>query len=158
MSLDQKILEMGVTLPEIPKVAGVYSQYRRFGENLVYISGCGPTINGIDTYLGKLGRDLTVDEGMDAAKNCVLNALAIIKANLGSLDQVKSFVKILGFVASTEDFYQQPQVVNGASILLADLFGDQVGVGARSAIGTNVLPGNIPVEIEFLLEIKEEQR
>ena len=98
---------MGITLLEVPEIGGVYSQYRSFGKNFVYVSGCGPTINGIGTYFGKLGLDLTVEEGKNAAKNCVLNALAIIKTNFGSFDKVKSFVKILGFVASTDDFYQQ---------------------------------------------------
>lgn len=156
MNIEQKINDMGITLPEVPKLAGVYRQYRRFGENLVYISGCGTAINGEDTYLGKLGQNLTVEEGQDAAKKCILNALAIIKANAGSLDRIKSFVKILGFVASSEDFYEQPRVVNGATEFLSDVFGEEVGVGARSAIGTNVLPGNIPVEIELILELKEQ--
>jgi enamine deaminase RidA (YjgF/YER057c/UK114 family) len=154
MSIEQKLVEMGINLPEVPKPAGVYRQYRSFGGNLVYISGCGTAINGKDTYLGKLGRDLTVEEGQEAAKNCMLNALVIIKANLGSLDKIKSIVKILGFVASAEDFYDQPKVVNGATKFLSDIFGEEVGVGARSAIGTNVLPGNIPVEIELILELK----
>lgn len=153
MHIEQRIKEMGITLPEVPKLAGLYSQYRRFGKNLVYLSGCGTAINGIDTYLGKLGKDLTVEEGQDAAKNCILNVLAILKENLGSLDRIKSFVKILGFVACTEDFFEQPKVVNGATKLLSEIFGEQVGICARSAIGTNVLPGNIPVEIEILLEI-----
>lgn len=154
MLAEQKMNELGINLPKVPKVVGIYSQYRSFGQNLVYISGCGTAINGQDTYLGKLGRDLTIDEGKDAAKNCMLNALAVIKANIGNLDNIKYFVKVLGFVASTDDFYDQPEVVNGATKLLSDIFGEQVGVGARSAIGTNVLPGNIPVEIEFLLELK----
>ena len=153
-NIDQKMIDLGIVLPNIPTLAGVYSQYRSFGGNLVYISGCGPKINGENTYLGKLGSDLTLEEGKDAAKNCMLNALSIIKANLENLDKVLSFVKILGFVASADDFYEQPLVINGASEIIRDIFGKQVGIGARSAIGTNVLPGNIPVEIEILLEIK----
>jgi len=154
VSIEQKMNELNINLPEVPKAAGIYSQYRSFGENFVYISGCGTAINGQDTYLGKLGRDLTIEEGQHAARNCMLNALAILKANLGSLDKIKSFIKVLGFVASTDNFYDQPKVVNGATKFLSDIFGEQVGVGARSAIGTNVLPGNIPVEIELLLELK----
>ena len=154
MSADQKIKELGIALPEVPGIAGLYAYYRPFGENLVYISGCGPALNGVDTYLGKLGRDLTVEEGQAAAKNCMLNALAVIQANLGSLDKIKSVVKLLAFVASAEDFYQQPSVVNGASRFLADIFGDERGIGARSAIGVNVLPGNIPVEIELIIELR----
>jgi len=154
MLIEKRITELGFTLPKVPKAAGIYSQCRSFGEKFVYISGCGTAINGKDTYLGKLGLDLTVEEGQCAAKNCILNALAVLKLNIRSLDNIKSFVKILAFVASSNDFYDQPKVVDGATKLLCDIFGDEVGVGARSAIGTNVLPGNIPVEIEILLELK----
>jgi len=154
MNIEKKLVELGLVLPDIPEPAGIYSQYRNFGENLVYVSGCGPKINGKDTFIGKLGTDLTVEEGRNAAKNCILNALAIIKINLGNLDKVKAFVKILGFVASADNFYKQPLVIDGGSEVLKEVFGRQIGLGARSAIGTNVLPGNIPVEIEMLLEIK----
>lgn len=154
MTAEQKMKELGVVLPRVPGVAGLYAYYRPFGENLAYISGCGPALNGVDTYLGKLGSDLTVEEGQAAAKNCILNALAVIQANLGSLEKIKSIVKILAFVASAEDFYQQPKVVNGASRFLADILGVERGLGARSAIGVNVLPGNIPVEIEMMIELR----
>jgi len=155
MSIEQRMNALGIILPEIPKPAGLYSQYRRFDENLVYISGCGPAINGVNSHLGKLGREVSIEEGQEAAKNCILNALAILKVNLESFDQIKSFVKLLGFVASSDDFYHQPQVINGASALLSDICGEQIGIGSRSAIGTNVLPGNIPVEIELLLELRK---
>lgn len=154
MSAEQKLKELGMALPQVPGVAGLYAYYRPFGGNLAYISGCGPALNGVDTYLGRLGRDLTVEEGQEAAKNCMLNALAVIQANLGSLDKIKSVVKLLAFVASAEDFYQQPRVVNGASRFLADVLGEERGIGARSAIGVNVLPGNIPVEIELMIELR----
>lgn len=154
MTIEQRMNELGIILPEIPKATGVYSLYRGFGENFVYISGCGPAINGVNAHLGKLGRDVSIEEGQDAAKNCMLNALAILKENLESLDQIKSFVKLLGFVASTDDFYHQTQVINGATTFLSNIFGEQIGIGARSAIGTNVLPGNIPVEIELILELR----
>lgn len=97
---------------------------------------------------------MRIEEGQNAAKNCMLNALAILNENLESLDDIKAVVKLLGFVASADDFYDQPQVMNGASKLLSLIFGEQIGIGARSAIGTNVLPGNIPVEIEMILELK----
>ena len=154
MSIEQRMNELGIVLPELPKASGIFSFYRDFGEKLVYISGCGPAINGKNLLLGKLGREITLEEGQEAAKNCILNALSILKQNLESLDQIKSFVKLLGFVACSDDFYHQTQVMNGASTLLASVFGRQIGVGARSAIGTNVLPGNIPVEIELILELR----
>lgn len=153
MSIEQRMNELGIILPEIPKPGGVYSLYRGFGEKFVYISGCGPAINGVNAHLGKLGHDVSIEEGQVAAKNCMLNALAILKENLESLDEIKSFIKLLGFVASANDFYYQPQVINGATMFLSNIFGEQIGIGARSAIGTNVLPGNIPVEIELILEL-----
>ena len=104
--------------------------------------------------VGKLGKDLTVEEGQKAAYNCMLNLLANIEAKTGDLNKIKRFVKVLGFVNSADDFVQQPQVVNGASNLLVDLFGEEVGCPARSAIGTNALPGGIACEIGVLLEVE----
>jgi len=153
MSIESKMKELGIILPNVPDVAGLYSYYRAFGDKLVYISGCGPAINGVNTFVGKVGREITLEQGQEAARNCILNALAIIKANLGDLSQIKSFVKLLGFVACSDDFYDQPKVMNGASKLLSDIFGEQIGLSARSAIGTNVLPGNISVEIELIIEL-----
>lgn len=154
MSIESKMKELGIILPNVPDVAGLYSYYRTFGDKLVYISGCGPAINGVNTFVGKVGREINLEQGQEAARNCILNALAIIKANLGDLSQIKSFVKLLGFVACSDDFYDQPKVMNGASKLLSDIFGEQIGLSARSAIGTNVLPGNISVEIELIIELK----
>ena len=155
MDVYQKLHEMGLELPTAPEKGGVYSQVKLFGENLAYVSGCGPqTKDGILT--GKLGRDLTLEQGQQAAKNCMLNILAVLHKNLGDLNRIKSFVKVLAFVQSDDSFYQQPQVVNGASQFLMDLFGEEIGCPARSAIGVNALPGDIAVEIEVLLELKEE--
>jgi len=153
MTIESKMKELGIVLPNVPDVAGLYSYYRPFGDKLVYISGCGPAINGVNTFVGKVGREINLEQGQEAARNCILNALAIIKANLGDLSQIKSFVKLLGFVACSDDFYDQPKVMNGASKLLSDIFGEQIGLSARSAIGTNVLPGNISVEIELIIEL-----
>lgn len=137
-----KILEeKGITLPVPPSKGGVYTPVQEFGDKYLYCSGCGPDLGDGNNVLGKLGKDLTVEEGQQAAYNCMLNLLANLDAKLGDLNKIKRFVKVLAFVNSTDDFGQQPQVVNGGSALLAEIFGEEAGLPARSAIGTNALPG-----------------
>jgi enamine deaminase RidA (YjgF/YER057c/UK114 family) len=150
----EKLKELNLELPEPPKPAGLYTQCVGFGKNLIYTCGVGPNLNGIEKIKGKLG-DLSIEEGQEAARCCALNILAILHRDLGDLNRIKRFVKCLALVASTNDFYSQPKVANGASQLLIDLFGEERGRPARSAIGVNVLPGNIPVEIEYLIELMD---
>lgn len=145
--------EMGLQLPAAPAKGGVYSSSKRFGGNLVYISGCGPAIQ--TPVAGKMGIDFTKEEGQVFSRNSMLNVLSVLESEIGDLNLVKSAVKLLVYVASGDDFYDQPYVANGGSQLLVDLFGDFQGAPTRSAIGVNVLPGNIPVEIEAIFEIKE---
>ena len=152
MNYEEKLKTLGYALPDPPPKGGVYTPCKEFGENLVYVSGCGPKIGG-ENYLGKLGKDISFEDGQKAAVNATLNVLAVLKHGLGSLDKVKSMVKALVFVASADDFYQQPQVANAATSLLVDIFGEEAGCPARSAVGANVLPGNIAVEIEMLVEV-----
>ena len=154
MCVYEKLAKLGVQLPEAPPKGGVYLPVKYFCEKLAYVSGNGPDVGGVAFKRGKLGRDLTLEEGREAARLCAINILAVIHANLGDLNKVKSIVKILAFVASDSEFFEQPQVINGASEFLSEVFGPEIGLGARSAIGTNVLPGNIPVEIELLFELK----
>ena len=146
--------EKGITLPAPPPKGGVYTPVQEFGDKFLYCSGCGPDLGDGNNITGKLGRDLTVEEGQKAAYNCVLNLLANLDAKIGDLNRIKRFVKVLAFVNSADDFVQQPQVVNGGSNLLAELFGEEAGVPARSAIGSNALPGGIACEIEVLVELK----
>jgi enamine deaminase RidA (YjgF/YER057c/UK114 family) len=153
LSVYDKLKEMGITLPAPSPAVGVYSPSIAFGANLVYTSGCLPHINGEEKYKGKLG-DLTIEEGQDAAKNCTLNALAILHRDLGDLNRIKRFVKVTCFVACHDNFYLQPKVANGASEFLYELFGKEKGLPSRSAVGVNALPANVPVEIEFLVEIE----
>ncbi len=153
MDINARINELGIVLPTLPPKGGVYEQAKSFGENLIYVSGCGPDINGIEFKRGRLGNDLSIEEGQAAARNCALNILAILEAKLGDLSKIKSFAKLLVFVSSSSDFYLQPQTANAASQMLIDIFGKEVGCSARSAIGVSVLPGNIPIEIEALVEI-----
>ena len=154
MCVYEKLSEIGVELPQMPPKAGMFMFVREFGDNLAYVSGCGPDINGVLFKKGKLGKELTLEEGREAAKNCALNMLTLIHDHVGDLNKIKRVVKALAFVASEDTFFEQPKVVNGASEFLAEVLGPDVGLGARSAIGTNVLPGNIPVEIELLFELK----
>lgn len=142
---------LGIQLPPPPPPGGVYTPVADFSANLLYCSGCGP---GDFEPLGKVGSEVTLEEAQEAARRCVLNLLTNLEVKTGDLNRIKRFVKILAFVASDDSFTQQPQVANGGSQLLVDIFGDNVGKAARSAIGVNVLPGNIPVEIEVLVELK----
>ena len=153
MNIEKKLTELGLTLPPPPPRGGLYKSCKQFGTNLAYVSGCGCSIEA--SVAGKLGIDFTLEEGQEHAKNCMLNVLSVLKAEIGDLDRVKSCVKILVFVASANDFYSQPAVANGATKLLGDLFGEEIGIPSRSAIGVNVLPGNLPVEIEAMFELYE---
>lgn len=107
-----------------------------------------------EDMVGRVGGELTLEQGQEMARRCALNILANLHHTLGDLNRIRRFVKVLAFVNSTDDFDRQPAVVNGASGLIRDIFGEEAGLPARSAIGVNVLPGNIPVEIEMLLELK----
>lgn len=155
MNVYDSITRLGLTVPPAPPMGGVYAQVKRFGGGLAYVSGCTPVFNGVPCR-GVLGKDMTVEQGQAAARDCVLNILAVLQTHLGDLNKVGSFVKLLGFVRCTDDFTEQPQVMNGASQLLIDIFGDEAGRPSRSAIGTNALPGGVPVEVEALIEIREE--
>ena len=155
MNVNENLKKHNLTLPPVPEKGGLYVPVREFGDNLVYVSGCGPNIEGDEVFSGKLGKEYTLQDGQRAARKAALNLLAVMQSNLGDLSKVKKIVKLLCFVASENDFYQQPQVTNAASQLLADVFGEKIGIGARSAIGVNVLPGNIPFEIEVLAELHE---
>lgn len=146
--------EKNITLPQPPPKGGVYTPVQEFGDKLLYCSGCGPDLGGGNNVVGKLGKDLTLEDGQRAAYQCMLNLLANLDAKTGDLNRIKRFVKVLAFVNSADDFGMQPQVVNGGSNLLAELFGEEAGIPARSAIGTNALPGGIACEIEVLVELK----
>ena len=153
VNLEKTLDKYGLVMPDPPKKGGIYEPVKEFGSNFCYLSGSTPTFNGELRYAGKLGRDISTEQGQDAARLCALNLLAHLKAKYGNLNKIKRIVKMLAFVASTDDFYEQPKVANGASELLAEIFGEEAGLCARSAIGVNVLPGNAPVEIELLVEL-----
>ena len=154
LDLEKALKKHGLSFPDAPARGGIYEPVKEFGRNLCYLSGCGPVFNGEQRFTGKLGAEFSVEQGQEAARYCVLNLLANLRARIGDLDRVKRIVKMLCFVAGTAAFYDQPQVANGGSELLVDIFGEDRGRCARSAVGMNALPGNIPVEIELLVELK----
>lgn len=148
------LMEKGVTLPQPPAKGGVYTPVQEFGERFLYCSGCGPDLGDGNNITGQLGRDLNVEEGQKAAYHCMLNLLSNLNEKTGNLNRIKRFVKVLAFVNSTDEFKMQPQVVNGGSDFIAEIFGEEAGLPARSAIGVNALPGGIACEIEVLVELK----
>lgn len=153
MSVYKRLQELGIALPPPPPLGGLYTPYKRVG-NLVYTAGQGPIVDGNPVMTGKLGAELTIEQGQEAARICAVNILSIMHKYLGDLNKITNVVKLLAFVASTPQFFDQPQVINDGSKLFLDVFGEN-GRHARSAIGTNVLPGNIPVEIEAIFEVKD---
>jgi enamine deaminase RidA (YjgF/YER057c/UK114 family) len=152
MSAEAQLTELALTLPPPPPKGGVYKPVVVVG-NIAYISGHGPYLPEGDYITGKVGSELSLDEGRQAARQTGLAMLATLRHELGSLDRIKQVVKLLGMVNATSDFGQHPQVINGCSELFADVFGPDAGVGARSAVGMGSLPGNIAVEIEGLFEL-----
>jgi enamine deaminase RidA (YjgF/YER057c/UK114 family) len=149
---EQNFAALGLTLPPAPKPMGVYKPCLVDGKNL-YVSGHGTVKDDGTLIIGRIGKDLSAEEGKLAARQVGLAILATIKAKLGSLDKVKRVIKVLGMVNCTSDFEKHPFIINGCSELFAIVWGEDNGVGVRSAVGMGSLPGNIPVEIEALFEL-----
>lgn len=150
MSVEERLAELGLTIPEVAMPAGAYVPAVISG-NLVFTAGQIPLIEGKLMAEGRLGAEISAEDGKQIAQRCALNAIAAVKSVLGDLGRVKRVVKVVAFVASTPEFTAQPAVVNGASELLQAAFGD-AGVHARSAVGVAVLPLNSPVEVELIVE------
>lgn len=153
MSAEQRLKELNLELPPAPKPAGVYKPVVQVG-NLLYVSGHGPLRSDKTLITGKVGGDLTKEQGYQAARQTGLAILASVREHLGSLDRVVRTIKTLGMVNCGPDFAEHPAVINGYSDLLREVFGEP-GVGARSAVGMGSLPGNIAVEIEVILEVRD---
>lgn len=154
MGVYERLKELHIELPSPPAKGGLYTPCKRFAGTYLYVSGCGPQING-HKYIGKLGSEVSLEEGKLAARDCILNVLAVVQAEIGDLNKIKDVVKLLVFVSSDSEFFQQPEVANGASDLLSSLFGPKIGLATRSAVATPVLPDNISVEIEAIFEFAE---
>ncbi len=153
MSAESRLAELQLELPPAPKPMGVYKPVVIVG-NMAYVSGHGPLKTDKSLMLGRVGTGgLSLDEGKAAARQVGLAVIASLRDALGSLDRVKRIVKTLGLVNCTADFYEHPKVINGFSELMKDVFGEDHGVGARSAVGAPSLPGNIAVEVEAIFEL-----
>jgi enamine deaminase RidA (YjgF/YER057c/UK114 family) len=153
MDFDSRAIELGLELPAPVPAIGAYLKAVQSG-NLLYLSGHGPHKDGAIHYRGKIGKELTLEEGYAAARLTMLNCLSSLRVALGTFNRVVRVVKVLGFVNSAPGFTDQPKVINGGSDLLIDLFGEN-GRHARSAIGVAELPSDIAVEIEMIVEIVE---
>ena len=153
MTPEEKLDSLGIELPEMAQPLGSYVPFLRTG-NLLYVSGMLPLKGGMIEKTGRVGETVTPEEAALAAKTAAINGIAVLKAAVGSLGRGRRCVKISGFVASAEDFTEQPKVVNGASDLLSEIFGER-GRHTRVAVGVNVLPLNAPVEISFIFEVED---
>ncbi len=153
MSADARISELNLELPEAPKPAGTYRPVVQVGD-MIYVSGHGPLLPDGSMITGKVGADLSIEQGHQAARQVGLTILSTLKSELGSLDRIGKVVKALGMVNAAPDFASHPQVINGFSDLFVEVFGD-AGRAARSAVGMGSLPGNISVEIEVILQLKD---
>lgn len=150
---DKRIQELHLTLPPAPKPVAVYKTAVKLG-NLLFVSGHGPLKPDGTLILGCVGKDLTMEQGKEAARQTGLAILSTLQSHLGTLTKVKRLVKTFGMVNCTADFKDQPKVVNGFSELMKDVFGEDAGVGARSAVGHNALPGGMAVEVEAIFEVE----
>ncbi|MSR32429.1 MAG: RidA family protein [Gemmataceae bacterium] len=151
---ETRLQELHIILPPAPKPVAKYKIAVPSG-NLLFVSGHGPAkVHENTPVLGRVGENLTLDQGKEAARAVAINILATVKETIGSLDKIKKLVKTLGWVNCTVDFKDQPKVINGFSELMAEVFGEENGVGARSAVSAHTLPGGIPVEIECIFELK----
>ncbi|MFT3949119.1 MAG: RidA family protein [Agriterribacter sp.] len=149
---EQRLKELGLVLPPAPKPMGVYKPCLIDGTHL-YLSGHGPVLEDKSLIKGRIGKDIDQEQGKLAARQVGLTMLATIRSNIGSLDNIKRVIKVLGMVNSTLEFENHPYVINGCSELFAAIWGEENGIGVRSAVGFGSLPGNIPVEIEALFEL-----
>ena len=150
---EENIKNLGLNIPELPKALANYVPYKIVGKTM-YISGQAPVKNGEIIYRGKVGADITVQDGVEAAKLCVINIIAGVKTGIkGDWNKLDSFVKLTGYVNCQDNFTEQPNIINGASDLLVDIFGDQ-GRHSRVAVGSNALPLGIAVEIDAIVQLK----
>ena len=152
-SPEKRVQELHLILPPVPKPVAKYKTAVQVG-TMLYVSGHGPLKEDKSMITGRVGAELTAEQGKAAARQVGLAILSTVRATLGSLDKVKRLVKTLGLVQCTNEFGDQPKVINGFSELMAEVFGDDNGVGARSAIGTSALPGGIAVEVECIFEVE----
>ena len=152
--VNTKLEELGITIPDAAAPAANYVPYVISG-NQIFVSGQIPMVNGNIEHIGKVGRNLTADGAVEVARVCAINIIAQVKVALGGdLDRVTRIVKLVGFVNAVEDFSEQPKVINGASNLMVDVFGSEIGAHSRAAVGAGSLPFGVAVEIDAIVEFK----
>ncbi len=150
---EENIKQLGIIIPDMPAPLANYVPYK-VSDNIVYVSGQGPAVNGELIYKGKVNEDISIEDGIKASELCCINIIAALKKSInGDWNRLDGFLKLGGFVNCKDDFYDQPKIINGASDLLVKIFGDQ-GRHARFAVGSNALPMNISVEIDAIIKIK----
>ena len=150
---EENIKQLGIEIPDMPSALANYVPFK-ISDNIVYVSGQAPVKNGDLIYKGKVGVDLSINDGIKAAELCCINIISALRTSInGDWNRLDSFLKLGGFVNCNNDFYDQPKIINGASDLLVNIFGDQ-GKHARFAVGSNALPMNISVEIDAMIKIK----
>ena len=150
MKTESRLEELGIVLPDPPVPVASYVAYKMVG-NLLFISGQGPMVAGKPQYVGTVGKEVSFDDAHAAARLCGLNLIALMKKALGDLDRVEEIIHLKGFVACVDDFEDQPKIIDGASGLMIEVFGD-AGTHTRCAVGTNSLPLRIPTEIEAIVK------
>jgi enamine deaminase RidA (YjgF/YER057c/UK114 family) len=153
LSPDERFKQLNLTLPPAPKPIGVYKPFL-IVDKFVYVSGHGTVKEDGSLIIGRIGKDLTMDEGKLAARQVGLAILATLTKNLGTLNKIKRVIKVLGMVNAVSEFERHPYVINGCSELFASVWGEENGIGVRSAVGMGTLPDNIPVEIEAMFELQ----
>ena len=150
---EENIKQLGIEIPDMPSALANYVPFK-ISDNIVYVSGQAPVKNGDLIYKGKVGVDLSINDGIKAAELCCINIISALRTSIsGDWNRLDSFLKLGGFVNCNDNFYDQPKIINGASDLLVNIFGDQ-GRHARFAVGSNALPMNISVEIDAIIKIK----
>ena len=153
-NVEEKIKELGITLTEQKMPKGLKIEFAVQSGNLVYLSGNGPILSNGEKIQGKVGTNLTIEEGYEAARQTGINLLSVLKSHIGDLNKVEKIVKVLGMVNAESDFEDHPKVINGFSDLMVEVFGER-GKHARSAVGMSSLPWNLACEIEMIVQIKE---
>ncbi|WP_432409088.1 RidA family protein [Wukongibacter sp. M2B1] len=153
MIIEKRLNELNIKLPKCPKPAAIYVPVV-LSDKFIFVSGQTPKDGNTLLYRGKLGKDLTIEEGYEASRVCALRCISALKSVVADLDDIEGILKLTGYVNSCDNFYSQSQVINGASEIIEEIFGDK-GKHARVAVGVNTLPGNAAVEIELIAKVKE---
>ena len=153
MDINKKLEELKITLPAKPEGEGIFNHVRPMGDKFVFVAGCGPEIDGEMRYKGRVGKEVTIDEARECAVDCVRNFLCALQQYTGDLNKVKRFIKMNAYICCEYPFYYPPEVADAATGLLAQLYGEEYGIPARTSIGVSSLPYGFPVEIEVIAEL-----